>query len=143
MKAVCFLAVLGIFCFSGCSTPGSQYARAHPELSAAHREILIMGTIPGGGAVEGMTKEQVRLAVGNPTRVEKFNGRDVWIYVHQRFADMSPEEDRGSAFSSGSNSQRNFTETAHLGPRPSFNEVTGIFFDGDRATHSQIARERR
>ena len=143
MKAVCFLSVLGIFCFSGCATPGSQYARAHPELSAAHREILSNGTIPGGSAVEGMTKDQVRLAVGNPTRVEKFNGRDVWIYVHQRFVDVSPGEDRGSAFSSGSNNQRNFTETAHLGPRTSFNEVTTIFFDGDRATHTQITRERR
>src|SRR5215207_4438195 len=114
MKAACFLAVLGIFCFAGCSTPGSQYARLHPELPAAHREILSTGTIPGGSAVEGMTKDQVTLAVGNPTRVEKFNGGVVWIYVRQRFVDMSPEEDRGSAFGSGSNSQRNFTETAHL-----------------------------
>jgi hypothetical protein len=142
MKAACFLALLAVACISGCSTPGSQYARAHPELSPAHRQMLITGTIPGGSAVEGMSKEQVRLAMGNPARLEKFNGQDVWVYVRQKFLEISPGDDPSSVYGSGPNAQRNFTETANLGPRPSVNEVTTVFFHGDRATHTQIALER-
>jgi len=99
------------------------------------------GTIPGGIAVEGMTREQIRLAAGNPARFDKFSGQDVWIYVHQKFADISPANDPSSKYGTGSNNQRNFTETANLGPRPSINEVTTIFFNGDKATHAQITQE--
>jgi len=84
MKAACFLAVLGIFCFAGCSTPGSQYVRAHPELSAAHREILTTGTIPGGGAVEGMTKEQVISAIGPPESMQATKDMETLYYVEER-----------------------------------------------------------
>jgi len=142
MKAVHCIAVLFTCCLTGCSTPGSAYAKAHPELSPAHRQILLTGTIPGGLAVEGMTKEQVRLAIGNPTRLEKYNGQDVWIYVHQRFVDISPADDPHEQYNTGSNNQRNFTETANLGVRPSVNEVTTVFFNGERATQAQISRER-
>ena len=142
MRSACLLAALAIACFSGCSTPGSQYAKAHPELSRAHRTILTTGIIPGGGAVEGMGKEQIRLAVGDPARVEKFNGRDVWVYVHEHFVDMSPGDDPHAQYGSGPNNQRNFTETANLGPRPMIKDVTSIFFQGDRATHARISQER-
>ena len=142
MKTACFIASLAIVCLSGCSTPGSQYAKAHPELSPAHRQILTTGTIPGGGAVEGMTKEQVRLAAGNPVRVEKLSGQDVWVYVRERFLDIDPRNDPSVKFGSGSNSQQNFTETSNLGPRPSIHEVKSIFFNGERATHTQLSRER-
>ena len=142
MKAACFIASIAILCLSGCSTPGSQYAKAHPELSVAHRQIFVTGEIPGGLAVEGMTKEQIRLAVGNPARFEKYNGQDVWVYVRQRFVDINPNADPSSTYGSAPNSQRNFTETANLGARPSINEMTKIFFNGDQATHAQISRER-
>lgn len=64
VKAACILVSFAIIFLSGCSTPSSQYVKAHPELPSAHRKILITGEIPGGNAVEGMTKEQIRLAVG-------------------------------------------------------------------------------
>lgn len=83
-----------------------------------------------------------RLAMGDPARLEKSNGEEVWVYVRQTFLDVGPGEDPGSPYGSGPNDQRNFTETASLGPRPSVNEVTGIFFRGDVATHAQITRER-
>jgi outer membrane protein assembly factor BamE (lipoprotein component of BamABCDE complex) len=141
MKPVCLSVFLTILCFSGCSTPGSQYAKAHPELSAAHREILINGEIPGGVAVEGMTKEQIRLAIGDPTRLDTLNGQSVWVYVRQRFVDISPDKDSASQFGSGSFSQQNFTEKTNVGPRPSIKEVTTVFFNGDRATRAQLSRE--
>lgn len=143
MKAACFTIALAISCFSGCSTPGSRYAKGHPELSAVHRQILTTGNVPGGFAVGGMTKEQVRLAAGNPARVERFDGQEAWVYVHERFLDIDPHDDPGAKFGSASNNQRNFTETANLGPRPSANEVTTVFFKGDRATHTQLSQQRR
>jgi outer membrane protein assembly factor BamE (lipoprotein component of BamABCDE complex) len=141
MKPVCLFVLFTILCFSGCSTPGSKYARAHPELSPAHREILISGQVPGGLAVEGMTKEQIRLAIGDPARLDTLNGQSVWVYVRQRFLDISPGNDPGSKFGSGPSTQQNFTENTNLGPRPSVKEVTTIFFKGDRAVRAQLSRE--
>ncbi len=140
MKVACVVSLLITLCIAGCSTPGSQYAGAHPELSAAHREILRTGKMPGGSAVEGMTKEQVQLAMGAPLRTN--GGGDVWVYVHERFVDISPVDDVGSTFGSGANDQRNFTEKTRLGPRPTINEVTTIFFENGRATLAQLSRER-
>ena len=143
MKAACLIASLAIACLSGCSTPGSQYAKAHPELSAVQRQILISGEIPGGNAVEGMTKEQVRLAVGNPTSVEKINGQDIWVYVREKSLETSPANDPSNIYGSGPNKQQNFTETAIIGPQPIIIEAKGVFFKGDRATITQIRRQRR
>ena len=106
-----------------------------------HRQILMSGKIPGGVAAAGMTMEQVKMAVGNPRQREPLNGGEVWIFVHERFVDISPRDDAGAAFSSGPNSQRNFTETANLGPRPSVIEKARVFFRGDRVTQVQITRE--
>ena len=92
-------------------------------------------------AVGGMTKEQVKLAVGDPKRLQQTGAGDVWVYVHERFLDVSPADDPGAAYGTGPNAQRNFTETANLGPRPSVRETARVFFRGDRATHVQIGRE--
>ena len=116
MKSPCFAALLALSCLSGCSTPGATYARAHPELSPAHRQILKEGKVPGGGAVEGMTQEQVRLAIGNPSTFEKINGEDAWIYPHERLLEIGTRTD--------------FTATAE--------EKMTIFFRGDRAAYAQI-----
>ena len=106
-----------------------------------YRQILSTGKIPGGAAVAGMTKEQVKLAVGSPKRTEQAGAGEAWLYVHQRFLDTSPREDADAAFDTGPDRQRNFTETAHLGPRPSVIEKATVFFRGDRATHVVIGRE--
>ena len=116
MKLLGFIALFALSCLSGCSTPGATYARAHPELSAAHRQILAAGKVPGGSAVEGMTQEQVRLAIGVPTTFEKINGEDAWIYDHERFSEISTRND--------------FTARA--------DEKMTIFFRGDRAGYAQI-----
>ena len=142
MKSACYIAAIAIFCFSGCSTPGSHYAKAHPELSPSHSKILITGEIPGGFAVAGMTKAQIRLAKGSPTKFDTLNGQDVWVYVHNRFTDIIPADDSGPKNGSGPNNQKNFTETANSGVRPTINELTSIFFNEDRATHAQVSQER-
>lgn len=139
MKPLWLISLLALSCLSGCSTLAATYAKAHPELSPAHRQILTEGKVPGGGAVEGMTHEQVRLAIGNPTTFEKINGEDAWVYVRSHFVDISPGREANSAYGSGFNSQKNFTETARLGERPKENEKMTIFFHGDRAAYAQIA----
>ena len=141
MKSIWLLALSTVFCLPGCSTSGATYAKAHPELSPIHRQILMTGRIPGGVAAEGMTMEQVRAAVGNPRQREQLSGGEVWSYVHERFPDISPRDDAGAVFGSGPNSQRNFTETANLGPRPSVVEKARVFFRGERVTQVQLARE--
>lgn len=116
MKSLGFIALLSLSCLSGCSAPGAAYARAHPELSSAHRQILLEGKVPGGSAVDGMTQEQVRMAIGNPSTFEKINGEDAWVYDHERFPAINSKDD--------------FTSTA--------NQKMTIFFKGDRAEYAQI-----
>lgn len=116
MKSLWLVALLALSCLSGCSTPGATYAKAHPELLPTHRQILIDGKVPGGGAVEGMTQEQVRLAIGNPATFEKINGEDAWIYPHERLREISTRDD--------------FISPA--------DEKMTIFFHGDRAEYAQI-----
>jgi outer membrane protein assembly factor BamE (lipoprotein component of BamABCDE complex) len=132
MKTVFFISSLALLFLSGCSTPGSAYAGAHPELSQAHRKILVSGKIPGGLAVEGMSKEQVRLAVGNPARVEKIGGREGWVYVRE----MGFESDAG-----GHNSPMMPPGGGDPGPRRVRIEKTTVVFDGDRAIQAQIGEE--
>lgn len=141
MKCHWLFGVLAVSGFAGCSTPGAMYVKAHPELSPVHRQIITTGRIPGGTTAAGMTMEQVTAAVGNPRQREQLNGGEVWLYVHERFLDISPRDSAGAAFSSGPNSQRNFTETANLGPRPSVVEKARVFFRGDRVTQVQLTRE--
>lgn len=116
MKSLGFIALLSLSLLAGCSTPGSTYAKAHPELSSAHRQILVEGKIPGGSAVGGMTQEQVRMAIGNPSTFEKINGEDAWVYDHETFPAIGTKDD--------------FASTA--------NQKMTIFFRGDRAEYAQI-----
>ena len=141
MQLPAFIAAVALSCLAGCAGPRVAYAKSHPELSPAHRQILLSGKIPAGMAASGMTKEQVKLAVGSPKRLEQTPAGDVWAYVHERFLDVSPADDPGTAYGTGPNAQRNFTETANLGPRPSVKEVARVYFRGDHATHVQIGRE--
>ncbi len=141
MKHFFLFAAAVIFTIAGCATPGANYVKAHPELSAMHKQILTTGKIPGGAAAAGLTMEQVKLAVGNPSQREQISGGEAWTYVHERFLDISPRDDAGAAYGSGANGQRNFTETANLGPRPSVVEKARVFFRGDRVTQVQLTRE--
>jgi hypothetical protein len=136
MKAAYSIAVSVSLCFAGCSSPGSQYASAHPELSKAHREILRTGKMPGGSPVEGMTKEQVRLALGPPSRMN--GGGDVWVYVRERSPDMGPGQGAGGP---GGNDPH--AGNGPPGRPPMVNELTMVFFQKDRAMYTQISRERR
>jgi outer membrane protein assembly factor BamE (lipoprotein component of BamABCDE complex) len=141
MKQIGLFALSVAACLAACSTPAASYAKAHPELSPMHRQILVTGRIPGGAAAAGLTMEQVKLAVGSPRQRERLNDGEVWVYVHERHLDISPRDDPSTVYGWAPNSQRNFTETAVLGPRRSVVEKARVFFRGDRVTQVQITRE--
>ena len=117
MKSIVVTFLFAAFFVAGCSTQGSSYAKSHPELSPLHRQILTTGEIMGGNAVDGMTKEQVELAMGSPTTLEKIDGQDAWIYVHPRFVDVRLRDNAGANFGSGADSHRKFAGNANRGLR--------------------------
>ena len=145
MKAAIHVIVLFALCFfSGCATPGSSYASAHPGLSPAHRQILIAGRIPSGDTVAGMTHEQVTIAMGRaPSTFDKIDGQDVWIYVRSKSAELNVRDDFGYTSGSSFSSHRNFTKPEDIGPRADPKVKTTIFFQGDRATRAQVIEERQ
>ncbi len=142
MRILLTTAAFAAALLAGCASPGSAYVRAHPELSPAHRAILRTGNIPGGNAVEGMTREQVILAAGRPDFAEKEGKTERWSYTHTHFRNMTPDEDPSRLYGSGFNTGKNWTETQALGERPSVTVRTTVFFNGDRATHTQISERR-
>jgi outer membrane protein assembly factor BamE (lipoprotein component of BamABCDE complex) len=147
MKSLFFLLVAAamLLFLPGCATPGAGYAAKHPELTPGQRQILITGKIPPGEDVAGLTREQVKLAVGkDPATYDKVGDQDVWIYVQKKavsrdkFADM-----RGN--DGGTSSMENthsFTESEDFAPRSDVDVKTRIFFRGNAATGAQVSEER-
>src|SRR3569623_2003040 len=108
-----------LLALAGCANEAQTYISQHPSLSPEHREILTRHKVPAGFAVAGMSREEVRMALGDPTTYDKVNGEDAWIYVRQKAvarrtlaeADPSP----GSGYTSF-NKPTNF-EPDTAGPR--------------------------
>ena len=132
------------FLISGCSTERSSYASSHPELPEAHRQIFRNGTIPGGNAVAGMTREQVRIAMGSgPTTFDVIEGQDVWIYTRRKPLETDLAEDFGNSASSAFSGNRSMKKQKPAGRQMNPTVKTTIFFQGDRATHAQVTDGRR
>jgi len=98
--------------------------------------------MPGGEAVAGMTKEQVRLAMdGNPTTYRRINGQEVWIYANRGPSLSKSVNDFSTAPDSTSERNRNFTETDEFAATHTRRRFM-IYFQGDRAVRCQITEER-
>jgi outer membrane protein assembly factor BamE (lipoprotein component of BamABCDE complex) len=141
MKPLLLLFLLASLC-AGCANPAHTYANKHPELPAAHREILHNGRIPSGTACAGMTQEQVRLAMGGfPTSQDRIGGEEAWIYSRKKLVatEFTGIEDP-SARSSSMKSDASGTAD-NVGRQTDALVKTTIFFNGDRATHAQITEE--
>jgi hypothetical protein len=132
-------AVIALSLLAGCADAGQTYAKSHPELSAVQRRILATGRIPNGTAVAGLTKEQVRIAVGSdPATFEKAGGEDVWIFSHKKavakdptFANTPADAvlDRSHGYSE--------TDTEQNAPRVDVDVNTSVYFQGDIATRAE------
>jgi outer membrane protein assembly factor BamE (lipoprotein component of BamABCDE complex) len=127
----------------GCANPGSSYAAKHPDLPPAHRQILQQGKIPSGDAVAGMTRAQVKLAMGgDPTTFDKVGNEDVWIYARKKAVGVESFDDLQRSGSSRMENTHSFTQTSDFGPRVDVEMKTSIYFQGDRATHALNTEEK-
>ncbi len=82
MLARLLLLVLLSSFLAACASPGRAYAEKRPEMSPEHREILSTGHVPIGTAVAGLTRQEVRLAMGrDPSQFSKEDGLDAWIFA--------------------------------------------------------------
>ena len=138
---VLVIAAASICLFAGCSTPARDYAAKHPELSPAHRQILMNGKIPDGDAVAGMTRDQIQLVMGqDATQYTKVDGHDAWIYVKKKLV-SEPFTAVSSSMGQTQHDVRNRdgAEDAPTQPPEGDRTVkTTIIFDGDVATHAEV-----
>src|SRR4051812_31027937 len=125
----------------GCANAGQTYARQHPELTAAQRQILATGKIPSGDAVAGLTRDQIRVAMGGPPAVfDKVDGLETWSYIKKQTAMLDPA-------TNGSDSSANRARPTDL--RREFDDAglnvnvrTTIYFQGDRAMRAEVTQEK-
>jgi outer membrane protein assembly factor BamE (lipoprotein component of BamABCDE complex) len=140
---VCLALVLVGLLVASCTTPGQSYVSKHAELSAAHRQILATGKIPSGEAVAGMTHEQVRLAMnGAPATFDKINGEEAWIYLRKNTVVTDTIEPPRAAAGSSLDNHEPFSSPASTGLETDGMVKTTIFFQGDRATHADVSKEK-
>ncbi len=138
-----FAVLLSLGVLTSCANQGQSYLKAHPELSPAHRQIFVRGEIPSGDAVAGLTREQIKLAMGrDPATFDKANGEDVWVYSRKQMVGNSSFDGNARGGSARMENDHSFSPTEDLGPRMDVEVKTSIYFQGDRATHAQVTEER-
>jgi len=102
VKIIFGIPCLWLFHVSECSIRGLRCAKAHPILSPTHRQIFITGEISVGTDAEGLTKEQGRLAAGNPTRLRNSTVRMFGAMSRKRASPLPVSFPQDSANSRGS-----------------------------------------
>jgi outer membrane protein assembly factor BamE (lipoprotein component of BamABCDE complex) len=131
--------VVAALVLSGCASAGQSYARQHPELPQEQQQILTTGKIPDGDAVSGMTREQIRLAMGmDPTQFTKVNGQDAWVFVQKKPYALGSTV-TASGLDRPDNRNRDYmAENAALVPEVRPETKTIIYFQGNRATRAEV-----
>jgi len=139
--SIAFCIFLTTSVFLGCQTPpGVKYAKQHPELSPEQRKIFTEKKVSDINAVAGLTKDQIRIALGEPTQFDHVEGVEVWIYI-RRNAEADAENnmravmsgtDRGSMAGAG-------VGGTHMTELMAVNNIrTTIFFAGDKAVRATV-----
>ncbi len=140
MRPVLLLAA--VLSLAACANPGKGYADRHPELTPAQRRIFNTARIPSGDDVAGLTREQIKIAMGgDPTTYDKADGGDVWIYSRRKSQARDLEAPLREPNSS-IDPTRSFTDTAAFDAHGDVLEKTSVFFSGDRATHARVTEEK-
>ena len=139
---IALLLLMPALLYSGCETPGAKYVKQHPELSAEQRKIFIDKKVADVKAVAGLTKAQIRVALGEPTQFDTVEGDEAWIYI------KSPSPGSGPAAQlSNSGVQTAGAELGGMAPTQGSSGTnagairTTIFFDGDQAIRATVAHE--
>ncbi len=135
---------------AGCTTPAQTYAGKHSELSSEHRRILLTGKIPDGAAVAGMTREQVRLAMGvDPTQFTKLDNMDAWVFEKEQSISVEDFDEQARHERSQSNQVGSGSGSSWLDREPSNgynapvekgNVRTTVLFNGDHAVRAEVEK---
>jgi len=131
------IAIAGLmtaFLSAGCQTPGAAYVKQHPELSPQQRQIFIDKKVTDVLAVAGLTKEQIRAALGEPAQFDTIEGEEAWIYSRSSQTGVSRLGVAGGELGGMAPPQQS------AGTK-SGNVRTTIFFDGDQAVRAVLANE--
>jgi outer membrane protein assembly factor BamE (lipoprotein component of BamABCDE complex) len=138
-----FFLLLIALLYSGCETPGRAYAKGHPELSPQQRKIFLERRVSDINAVAGLTKEQIRLALGEPTQIDAIDGSDAWIFIRSKSGGgnasggtLGPQMETPGVGGSGMAPQMGPMERIEKG-----NVRTTIYFEEDRASRATVAYE--
>lgn len=140
MKYTIHYLVLTAACaLAGCASPAQTYAKQHPDLSPAQVQILNTGKIPDGTAVAGMTREQVMLALGEPTQYTKVDGHDAWVYVRKQLGTSGISSANDATFDHRDlRSKHSMAEGESHAPQDQQLVRTTVHFDGERATRADV-----
>jgi len=136
MRIAILLTSFGIL-LSGCATDRQIYVNNHPELSPDAKKIILAGKIKFGDKVAGMTKEQVRAAMGSdPDQFDTENGEDAWIWLNAKVSRRSePNPSDTLAKDGGAGATHHFSEPGEDDVKT---KVT-VFFKDNVATHLNVS----
>lgn len=127
----------------GCETPGKAYVKQHPELTPQQQKIFLTKRVVDPTSVAGLTRDQIHLALGEPTKYEKIEGVDAWIYIRPKTDEyqhpfIGPGGSSVGAPGGGMAGQAPGIPTE----KKEEGEVRmTIFFDGDRAVRAEKENE--
>ena len=137
--------VILFFLLASCTNEGQIYAKKHPELSPEHRRIMASGKIPDGTAVAGLTREQIRIAMGvDPYTIDRDGQEDVWIFSHKKAVSTDLEAAKTPADSGVLDRTHGYgeTNTEENAPRMDVDVKTSVYFSGNIATHARTVEEK-
>jgi outer membrane protein assembly factor BamE (lipoprotein component of BamABCDE complex) len=140
MKYTIHSLILAAACaFAGCASPAQNYAKQHPELSSAQAQILNTGKVPDGTAIAGMTRDQVTLALGEPTQYTKVDGHDAWVYVRKQLGTNGINSANDATFDHRDvRSKHSLAEGESHAPQDQPLVKTTVHFEGDKATRAEV-----
>ena len=130
---------------AACTNEGQIYAKKHPELSPAHRSIMASGRIPDGTAVAGLTRDQIRIAMGtDPYTIDREGNEDVWVFSHKKAVSANLENADARADAT-LDKAHGYTETERdqTAPRVDVDVKTSVYFDGNIATRARTVEEKQ
>jgi len=135
--------VIFLVLLAACTNEGQTYVKSHPELSPEHRRIMASGKIPDGAAVAGLTRDQIRIAMGtDPYTIDREGSEDVWVFSHKKAIAKNPEFNNTSDQVLDKTHGYGESHTDENAPRVDVDVKTSVYFDGNIATRARTVEEK-
>jgi hypothetical protein len=132
------------FLLAACTNEGAIYVKKHPELNPEQRRIIASGKIPDGTAVAGLTRDQIRIAMGtDPYTIDRSGDEDIWVFSRKKAVAKDPEFAKTPADAVLDKTHGySETDTDENAPRVDMDVKTTVYFDGNIATHARTIEEK-